>query len=265
MILAVRSPRLDSLVKCHRHHSGHDPYLRLGPFKLENLSEAPYIGLIHQFISSSEADWIIKTNGPNLIPTPYKINGENFYFSRKRTSKTTDIRDKVGLPSAALTKRLDLASPFNLLTPFAAENYQVMNYGPGGIISHHTDEIPRLLVFKNHSSFDEEEQLEWRLGGMRLATTMIYVRSAVSGGRTVFPMISLSVPPTPRALLFWHNITPDHVPDTRALHAACPVVFGDKWIMNKWVNIAPHWNSHKCLRNIDQQASFQMWNKLAKF
>ena len=88
---------------------------------------------------------------------------------------------------------------------------------------------------------------------MRIATTMIYLKSAKSGGRTVFPMLSLTVPPTPRGLLFWHNITPSHVPDTRALHAACPVIHGDKWIMNKWVTLAPHWNTHPCHLTRDKQ------------
>ena len=43
----------------------------------------------------------------------------------------------------------------------------------------------------------------------RLATAMIYLKSAQAGGRTVFPLLSLSVPASPLSLLFWHNLTPD--------------------------------------------------------
>ena len=253
-----RSPELDRDVKCH-HHFRSDPYLQLGPFKLENLNSQPHIGLIHQFISTKEADWVIETNGPHLIPTPYTVQGASLTFSRKRTSKIRYMRDRAGEPPAALTKRLHLASPYKLLTPWAQENYQVMNYGPGGIIGCHTDELPSWLSFQNQSWYDEGDQLTWNLGGMRLATAMIYVKSALAGGRTVFPMLLLSVPPTPQALLFWHNITPDHFPDTRALHAACPVIIGDKWIMNKWINISPHWDTHKCGMKRSLQGAFPMW------
>ena len=43
----------------------------------------------------------------------------------------------------------------------------------------------------------------------RLATAMVYLKSAQAGGRTVFPLLSLSVPASPLSLLFWHNLTPD--------------------------------------------------------
>ena len=49
----------------------------------------------------------------------------------------------------------------------------------------------------------------------RLATAMIYLKTAEAGGRTVFPLLSLSVPASPLALLFWHNLTPDLQADTR--------------------------------------------------
>ena len=45
---------------------------------------------------------------------------------------------------------MTLATNFKLLEPFAQENYQVMNYGPGGIISCHTDETPSKLIYDEH-------------------------------------------------------------------------------------------------------------------
>ena len=93
----------------------------------------------------------------------------------------------------------------------------------------------------------------------RLATAMIYLKSAKAGGRTVFPLLSLSVPASPLSLLFWHNLTPDLQTDTRALHAACPVVVGDKWILNKWVTLSPHWQSHRCGVTRDRQGAFPAW------
>ena len=59
----------------------------------------------------------------------------------------------------------------------------------------------------------------------RLATAMIYLKSAQAGGRTVFPLLSLSVPASPLSLLFWHNLTPDLQADTRqqTLHSGSEI------------------------------------------
>ena len=54
---------------------------------------------------------------------------------------------------------------------------------------------------------------------------MIYLKSAQAGGRTVFPLLSLSVPASPLSLLFWHNLTPDLQADTRhqTLHSGSEI------------------------------------------
>ena len=51
---------------------------------------------------------------------------------------------------------------------------------------------------------------------------MIYLKSAQAGGRTVFPLLSLSVPASPLSLLFWHNLTPDLQADTRQADFSTP-------------------------------------------
>ena len=171
------------------------------------------------------------------------------------------MQDQAGLPTAAITRRIARASAWKLDKPFAQENYQVMNYGPGGLISFHTDEVPLSSEIQTKEQFKSY----WFTGGPRLATSMIYLKSPQTGGRTVFPFIKLSVPPSPHALLFWHNVTPDGSPDTRAMHAACPVVRGDKWIMNKWVKLTPHWDSHQCqVKDRDSQGAFSRWGSMSK-
>ena len=55
------------------------------------------------------------------------------------------------------------------------------------------------------------------------------------------------------------SLSPDLTADTRAVHGACPVVVGDKWIMNKWVTLAPHWDTHSCPTVRDKQAAFPRW------
>ena len=72
----------------------------------------------------------------------------------------------------------------------ASENYQLMNYGVGGIIESHTD-----------VSAGPPLRLE-DPGGQRMVTFMAYL-SKVAGGRTVFPMLGVSVQPEPGSALFW--------------------------------------------------------------
>jgi len=35
--------------------------------------------------------------------------------------------------------------------------------------------------------------------------------------------------------VFWHNILPSGNGDFRTRHAACPVLYGQKWVSNKWI------------------------------
>jgi prolyl 4-hydroxylase len=36
--------------------------------------------------------------------------------------------------------------------------------------------------------------------------------------------------------LFWHNLHKSGKPDRRTKHAACPVLYGQKWVANKWIH-----------------------------
>ena len=58
---------------------------------------------------------------------------------------------------------------------FAQENYQVMNYGPGGVIAFHTDEMPSKLIFDENigANFDEIDQMIWNLGTTRFTFFLV--------------------------------------------------------------------------------------------
>ena len=46
---ATRHPDQDRHLRCRLITKGSDPFLRLGPFLLEELNMAPYIGLVHRY------------------------------------------------------------------------------------------------------------------------------------------------------------------------------------------------------------------------
>ena len=82
---ATRHPDQDRHLRCRLITKGSDPFLRLGPFLLEELNTAPYIGLVHRFLGPEEAERMMRraVEGEGLIPTPYVVRGVWTDFSRQ--------------------------------------------------------------------------------------------------------------------------------------------------------------------------------------
>eukprot|EP00928_Gymnodinium_smaydae_P071815 TRINITY_DN55298_c0_g1_i1.p1 TRINITY_DN55298_c0_g1~~TRINITY_DN55298_c0_g1_i1.p1 ORF type:complete len:416 (+),score=74.60 TRINITY_DN55298_c0_g1_i1:71-1249(+) len=72
--------------------------------------------------------------------------------------------------------------------------------------------------------------------GKRVASTLVYCRAADEGGGTVFPQgQKISFLPRPGDLLFF-AYNPD--PHNDAIHAACPVLSGNKTTLTQWHRLA---------------------------
>ena len=50
-----------------------------------------------------------------------------------------------------------------------------------------------------------------------------------TGGATVWPYLGVAVFPEKGSAVMWYNTKNDGVPDHLTLHAACPVLLGQKW------------------------------------
>ena len=85
-----RSPDMDIGQKCrHLHHSDH--FTRLGPFKLEQVSSAPFITVVHDLMSDSEAEHFKDYARDKLVRSGHGNNHNDGagIHSLKRTSKQT--------------------------------------------------------------------------------------------------------------------------------------------------------------------------------
>ena len=108
-----------------------------------------------------------------------------------------------------------------------AERLQLVHYDQGQQYTpHHDFMIPNL----------EEGQAS------RFATILLYLNEPESGGETSFPQwlngkdrqILEVTPEIGKAVLFYNQL-PDGNYDVRSLHAAKPVIRGEKWLTNFWI------------------------------
>ena len=63
----------------------------------------------------------------------------------------------------------------------------------------------------------------------RISTVMVNMYAPKAGGATVWPFLGVSVFPEKGSAVWWFNTKTDSVPDPETKHAACPVLYGQKW------------------------------------
>ena len=83
--------------------------------------------------------------------------------------------------------------------------------------------------------------------GNRAATILTVLEHPHAGGATVWPFAGISVFGKKGSGLFWYNLFASDQVDRYTQHAACPILWGQKWIGNKWVGYNAQWNGRKCL------------------
>lgn len=72
-------------------------------------------------------------------------------------------------------------------------------------------------------------------GGQRLLTCLLYLSDVEQGGETAFPKLDLKVTPKAGFMLCFENCHPaSNKRHEQSLHAALPVIKGEKWACNLW-------------------------------
>ena len=70
-----------------------------------------------------------------------------------------------------------------------------------------------------------------------MMTFMIYLSDVEVGGNTIFIQPGISVQPVKGSALYWFNMGAQNNYDSRVFHLGCPVLYGNKWIANKWPSL----------------------------
>jgi len=127
------------------------------------------------------------------------------------------------------------------LTLDTVELFQVLNYGIGGHYEPHYD-------FARPNEINTFEA--WR--GNRIATVIFYMSDVHAGGRTVFNAIGVGSAPEKGSCIVWYNLLQNGEGDYRTRHAGCPVLSGNKWVVNKWFHINGQEYTRPCSLNAEE-------------
>lgn len=93
----MRTSEHDATLKCRiQHHS--NPFLRLCPYKLEELNQEPIVIVFHDFISIKDCDEIISHASPNMRLSTTGSSGSSGKNLKTRTSKQAWVNDQTFIP-----------------------------------------------------------------------------------------------------------------------------------------------------------------------
>lgn len=225
---AVRDPQLI----CHLIIP--HPYFLVAPVKEEIMQVEPPIVLWHDFVTAAEVEHIQNIARPRLRRATVRnpISGK-LETAPYRITKNVWLPDNLTPVTKSINKRIELVTGLSMEE---SEELQVANYGLGGHYAPHFD----------HARRRELDAYE-RKHGNRIATFMVYLTNVPAGGATVFTRTGARVQPVERAAVFWYNLHRSGDGDVRSRHAACPVLAGSKWVMNKWIRERGQEFRHPCL------------------
>jgi prolyl 4-hydroxylase len=182
-------------------------------------AQSPKVFQVDNLFSAAEAEHLIALGAPK-VRRSLTGNADDPYESDTRTSKT----GWVGRWSSPVVERLFrraadlLRLDHALLTSERnAEQLQVVHYDPDQKYDAHHD---------------------WGVEGggpSRFVTLLLYLNDPVAGGQTGFPKADLALHPGKGSAILFYNLLEDGNADTETLHAALPVIEGEKWLANFWI------------------------------
>jgi len=220
-------------LKCFYGHNS-SPWLKLGPFKVEENSQDPYHVTIHELLYDHECDNITQFLGPMLDFPPGRMNQKT--QKNDWTMKNCWPNEEQNINLQKLNRRIEHVAGLNANSfKNYSEPYMCGNYGIGGHYWIHPD-----YHFPNPKHY-----LPGSVGN-RVATVLTVLENPQAGGATIWPYAGISVFGKKGSGIFWHNLRRSDIPDIYTQHSACPVLLGQKWIGNKWVGYNSQWNRRKC-------------------
>ena len=256
------------------HHQ--NPYLKVGPFKEEMHSVVPYSVVIHDILSETEIDFLKKESTPNLSRmrthnhTSGSLNRAEIKSGTRRRIIQKTVQAKLSEVEWPLVEDVDkypyvgkkylkmnypilwklnrkISLATQLVTDYqnSATPMQVTNYGLAGLCEPHADPIGIETMSKKAI---QETSTQVLYTGDKIATFMAWLADTEAGGGTayIYPGHESLITPKKGAAAFWYNLKSDLTRDVTSYHAGCPVIKGNKWILNKWIYSYDNFRKFAC-------------------
>ncbi|GMI98193.1 hypothetical protein like AT3G28480 [Hibiscus trionum] len=209
------------------------------PTRVTQLSWHPRAFIYKGFLSSEECDHLITLAKDKLKKSMVVDDetGENIE-SEERTSTGMFLQKAQDDVVADIEARI---AAWTFLPVENGESMQILHYEPGQKYDPHFDYLL--------------DNANLMLGGLRIATVLMYLSDVESGGETVFPESEVkltqlkdeswsdcarngyAVKPRKGDALLFFNLHLDATPDSDSLHGSCPVIKGEKWSATKWIHV----------------------------
>ena len=191
---------------------------------LQVVSTAPKAFIIENFLSDFEINDILKHAGPKMGKSIVGDESTGAFESSTRTSRNGWLNREDSNVIETLFARAEHLLQIKRLDNRNTESIQVVHYEHGQKYDSHHD---------------------WGVSGYpesRFITLLLYLSDMVdpaAGGETAFPKgadgAGFKVHPGKGSAVLFYNLLEDGNGDDLALHAALPVVRGEKWLANFWV------------------------------
>ncbi|CAG7728374.1 unnamed protein product, partial [Allacma fusca] len=194
----------------------------IGPIKMEFLTRNPDVVQMYEVLQESITDTIKLETGSRMRESGVVGMG----ITSSRLSVTAWYS---GAHNDALKQKIGRLTGLNL-APNDDEKFQVVSYATGGQYEPHMD-----VDYKGDAIVED-----------RMATFMFYLNDVGKGGSTAFESLGVAAQPIVGSAVYWHNTLLDGNADVATWHAACPVVLGEKLIMNKWISVKNQFLARKC-------------------
>ncbi|ODN01935.1 Prolyl 4-hydroxylase subunit alpha-2 [Orchesella cincta] len=205
-------------LKCWLDTKRH-PYWTINPLKIELLHEQPPITQFYDIFNDQWSAYLQFLSYEDLERAP------DIPEATPRTAAYAWFEDN-DIPYTPISKMVEFITGLNVVGSDASEALQVAAYAFGGHVEPHFDSVPK----------GPEDPFE-NPRGDRVTTFLVYLNEVEKGGRTAFPLLGFYVKPVKNSAVLWYTNLKNGDVDERTIHAACPVIAGQKWIATKWTHI----------------------------
>ncbi|XP_068140891.1 prolyl 4-hydroxylase subunit alpha-2 [Drosophila tropicalis] len=190
------------------------PFLRLAPFKTEQISLDPFILLFHNAIYDNEISYFTKVRRKDMR----EAHTDN-YTTPNKEYRIMQVKVYEGIGDKMDKTLLERLEDISGLIAGNKSELAAGNYGLGSYFPEHSD----------YRDIKVSPQLNET--GDRLATILFYLSDVEQGGQTIFPLANVTVQPKKGSALFWFNLHNDGEPNIKSLHGVCPIIEGNRWIL----------------------------------